>query len=335
MRVTHYKLTVVNIYMSSHSIILPSKPRIVKEDAVFGVYEIDGLYPGYGHTLGNSLRRIILSSIPGAAITALSIDGVKHEFSTIDGIKEDVIALILNLKKTRFKLHGDDAQKATLHIKGAKTVTSKDISTPSQLEIMNKDQYICESTAKDVDIAIEITVEKGLGYVPREVLQKEKADIGTIFLDASFTPIRRASYEVENMRVGDRTDHNRLRVTIETDGTISPHEALESSIHTMITQLQSVVGFRETVIDYPKETLEVAPVVVEEDLDVTDSSKVKVEDLGLSTRTENALIAASVRTAGGLARKSESDLLSVDGLGEKGITEIKKALSDLGLELKA
>jgi DNA-directed RNA polymerase subunit alpha len=321
--------------MSSHSIILPSKPRIVKEDAVFGVYEIDGLYPGYGHTLGNSLRRIILSSIPGAAITALSIDGVKHEFSTIDGIKEDVIALILNLKKTRFKLHGDDAQKATLHIKGAKTVTSKDISTPSQLEIMNKDQYICESTAKDVDIAIEITVEKGLGYVPREVLQKEKADIGTIFLDASFTPIRRASYEVENMRVGDRTDHNRLRVTIETDGTISPHEALESSIHTMITQLQSVVGFREAVIDYPKETLEVAPVVVEEDLDVTDSSKVKVEDLGLSTRTENALIAASVRTAGGLARKSESDLLSVDGLGEKGITEIKKALSDLGLELKA
>ncbi len=321
--------------MSSHSIILPSKPRIVKEDAVFGVYEIDGLYPGYGHTLGNSLRRIILSSIPGAAITALSIDGVKHEFSTIDGIKEDVIALILNLKKTRFKLHGDDAQKATLHIKGAKTITSKDISTPSQLEIMNKDQYICESTAKDVDIAIEITVEKGLGYVPREVLQKEKADIGTIFLDASFTPIRRASYEVENMRVGDRTDHNRLRVTIETDGTISPHEALESSIHTMITQLQSVVGFREAVIDYPKETPEVAPVVVEEDLDVTDSSKVKVEDLGLSTRTENALIAASVRTAGGLARKSESDLLSVDGLGEKGITEIKKALSDLGLELKA
>jgi DNA-directed RNA polymerase subunit alpha len=323
--------------MSSHSIILPSKPRIVKEDTVFGVYEIDGLYPGYGHTLGNSLRRIILSSIPGAAITALSIDGVKHEFSTIDGIKEDVIALILNLKKTRFKLHGDDPQKATLHIKGAKTITASDIALPSQLEVMNKDQYICESTAKDVDIAIEITIEKGLGYVPREVLQKEKADIGTIFLDASFTPIRRASYEVENMRVGDRTDHNRLRVTIETDGTISPHEALESSIHTMITQLQSIVGFRETVIDYPKESLSVEPVSVhsEEDLDVSDVSKVKVEDLGLSTRTENALIAASIRTAGGLTRKTESDLLSVDGLGEKGITEIKKALTDLGLELKA
>ncbi len=321
--------------MSSHSIILPSKPRIVKEDAVSGVYEIDGLYPGYGHTLGNSLRRIILSSIPGASITSLSIDGVKHEFSTIDGIKEDVIAIILNLKKTRFKLHGDDAQKATLHIKGAKTISASDISLPTQLEVMNKDQYICESTAKDVDLAIEITVEKGLGYVPREVLLKDKADIGTIVLDASFTPIRRASYEVENMRVGDRTDHNRLRLAIETDGTVTPHEVLESSIHTMITQLQSIVGFRAEVVDLPKEVKQ-APVADSSDsLDLTDASKVKIEDLGLSTRTENALVAASIRTAGGLTRKSEEDLLATDGLGEKGITEIKKALSDLGLALKA
>ncbi len=319
--------------MSSHSIILPSKPRIVKEDATSGVYEIDGLFPGYGHTLGNSLRRIILSSIPGASITSLSIDGVKHEFSAIDGIKEDVIAIILNLKKTRFKLHGDDAQKATLHIKGAKQITAKDITLPSQLEIMNKDQYICESTAKDVDIAIEITVEKGLGYVPREVLQKEKADIGTIALDASFTPIRRASYEVENMRVGDRTDHNRLRVSIETDGTITPHEALEGAIHTMITQLQAVVGFRAEVVE---SAVAPTPIALSEDsLDTTDATKIKIEDLNLSTRTENALISASIRTAGGLARKSEEDLLSTDGLGEKGITEIKKALGDLGLTLKA
>ena len=319
--------------MSSHSIILPSKPRIVKEDATSGVYEIDGLYPGYGHTLGNSLRRIILSSIPGASITSLSIDGVKHEFSAIDGIKEDVISIILNLKKTRFKLHGDEAQKATLHIKGAKHITAKDIDVPSQLEVMNSDQYICESTAKNVDVAIEITVEKGLGYIPREVLQKEKADIGTIFLDASFTPIRRASYEVENMRVGDRTDHNRLRVSIETDGTITPHEALESAIHTMIMQLQAIVGFRSEVIETPDVPNVVAePVEME---DVTDIAKIKIEDMGLSTRTENALISASIRTAGGLARKTEEDLLSTDGLGEKGITEIKKALNDIGLSLKA
>lgn len=321
--------------MSSHSIILPSKPRIIKEDATSGVYEIDGLYPGYGHTLGNSLRRIILSSIPGASITSLSIDGVKHEFSTIDGIKEDVIAIILNLKKTRFKLHGDDAQKATLHIKGAKTVLASDISLPTQLEIMNTDQYICESTAKDVDLAIELTVEKGLGYVPREVLLKEKADIGTIVLDASFTPIRRASYEVENMRVGDRTDHNRLRVAIETDGTVTPHEVLESSIYTMISQLQSIVGFRAEVVDTPMDVQPIPIVESDESLDLTDATKVKIEDLGLSTRTENALVAAGIRTAGGLARKTEEDLLATDGLGEKGITEIKKALFDLSLILKA
>lgn len=322
--------------MSSHSIILPSKPRIVKEDTSAGIYEIDGLYPGYGHTLGNSLRRIILSSIPGAAITSVSIDGVKHEFSAIDGVKEDVIAIILNLKKTRFKLHGDEPQKATLHIKGAKIVTAKDITLPTQLEIMNSDQYICESTIKDVDTAIEITVEKGLGYVPREVLQKEKADIGTIALDASFTPIRRASYEVENMRVGDRTDHNRLRISIETDGTITPHQVLEDSIHTMITQLQSVVGFRAEVIESAHVTESHAKEVdAEVSLDTTDATKVKIEDLALSTRTENALVSASIRTAGGLARKTEEELLSVDGLGEKGINEIKKALSDLGLTLKA
>jgi DNA-directed RNA polymerase subunit alpha len=313
--------------MSSHSIILPSKPRIVKEDAVFGVYEIDGLYPGYGHTLGNSLRRIILSSIPGAAITALSIDGVKHEFSTIDGIKEDVIALILNLKKTRFKLHGDDAQKATLHIKGAKTVTSKDISTPSQLEIMNKDQYICESTAKDVDIAIEITVEKGLGYVSKENLRKEKTPIGTIALDAAFTPIRRVSYEVENMRVGDRTDHNRLRLIIETDGTISPRKALESSIEAMIVQLQAIVGFRDTLTTSSGSN-------AEEVIEEVDLTKVKIEDLDISKRSQNALVEAGIKSVAGLVRKNKQDLLEIDGIAEKGVEEIKLALAKFSVSLK-
>jgi DNA-directed RNA polymerase subunit alpha len=322
--------------MSSHNIILPSKPKIVKEEGFHGVYEIDGLYPGYGHTLGNSLRRIILSSIPGAAITSIRIDGVKHEFSAIDGVKEDVIAIILNLKKVRFMLHGDEKQTATLRVKGSKTVTAKDITVPTQLEIMNKDQHICEVTSKDVDLAIELTVEKGLGYVPREVLQKEKADIGAIVLDASFTPIRRASYEVENMRVGDRTDHNRLRLSIETDGTISPREALEHSIHTMTTQLQAVVGFREQHEEIvASKVIESSAVQTEEVLDDNDPTKTKVEDMGLSTRTENALVSASIKTVAGLIRKSEEDLLALDGLGEKGITEIKKALEGMGLSLKA
>ena len=234
-------------------------------------------------------------------------------------------------------LHGDEKQTATLRVKGVKSVSAKDITIPSQLEIMNKDQHICEVTSKDVDLAIELTIEKGLGYVPREVLQKEKADIGAIVLDASFTPIRRASYEVENMRVGDRTDHNRLRVSIETDGTITPREALEHSIHTMITQLQAVVGFREqhdeTVASKVIEVPSVAS--TEESMDDNDPTKTKIEDLGLSTRTENALVSGSIKSLGGLVRKSEDDLLALDGLGEKGINEIKKILADRGLSLKA
>lgn len=322
--------------MSTHNIILPSKPRIVKEDSLHGVYEIDGLYPGYGHTLGNSLRRIILSSIPGAAITSLSIDGVKHEFSTITGVKEDVISIILNLKKVRFTLHGDEEQVATLRIKGSKTVTAKDIETPSQLEVVNLDQYICEVTDKSVDLAIELRVEKGLGYVAREILQKEKADIGSIALDASFTPVRRASYEVENMRVGDRTDHNRLRVSIETDGSITPREALEYSIATMITQLQSIIGFRELSVEKEETSLSTEQAAAASDVaEAEDPTKMKIEELNLSTRTENALVVASIRTVGGLVRKSEEDLLSLDGLGEKAVTEIKKALQNLGLSLKA
>ncbi len=324
--------------MSTHNIILPSKPRIVKEDTLHGVYEIDGLYPGYGHTLGNSLRRIILSSIPGAAITSLSIDGVKHEFSTITGVKEDVIAIILNLKKVRFTLHGDGEQIATLRIKGSKMVTAKDIETPSQLEVINKDQYICEITDKNVDLAIELRVEKGLGYVPRELLQKGKSDIGSIALDASFTPVRRASYEVENMRVGDRTDHNRLRISIETDGSISPREALEYSIQAMVTQLQSIIGFRELSVEKEETSATSSQSslgATEESSSEADTTKMKIEDLNLSTRTENALIVASIRSVGGIIRKSEEDLLSLDGLGEKAVTEIKKALQNIGLSLKS
>ena len=233
------------------------------------------------------------------------------------------------------KLHSDEAQTITLHVKGDGKFTAGDIKLPTQVSVMNPELHILTATEKGADFTIEMRVEKGLGYVPKENLHKDRIDVGTIALDGVFTPIRRVNYETENMRVGDRTDFNRLRISIETDGTVTPHEVLESSIHTMITQLQSIVGFRAEVVDLPKEAKQ-APIVDSSDsLDLTDASKVKIEDLGLSTRTENALVAASIRTAGGLTRKSEEDLLATDGLGEKGITEIKKALSDLGLTLKA
>src|SRR3972149_4585528 len=230
--------------MSDLNVILPSKPRIVLEEETKGVYEIDGLYPGYGHTLGNSLRRIILSSLPGAAVTAIKIVGVDHEFSVIDGVKEDVVTILLHLKKVRFKMLTDEPQKVTLSVKGPKAVTAGMIKAPGQVEILNPDLHIADITGKGVNLEIELTIERGLGFVPKEVLQKGKVESGTIALDAIFTPIRRVSYEVENMRVGDKTNHNRLRIAIETDGTITPRESLERSIAIMIDQLNAILDIK-------------------------------------------------------------------------------------------
>ena len=321
--------------MSNHAIVVPSKPKIIREEGFSGVYEIDGLYPGYGHTLGNSLRRIILSSLEGAAVTKVKIKGVEHEFSSIEGVKEDVIAILLALKKLRIKLLTDEAQTITLKLKGVKTATAKDIEVPGQVEILNPELHIATLTDKSSDLDMEITVEKGLGYVSKEIIHKDRVDIGTISLDATFTPIKKANYEVENMRVGDRTDFNRLRLSIETDGTITPHEALEQSITLMIMQLKAIVGFKE---EEPAEAVsseasEDASGEAKPELDV-EFLKTRIDTLGLSPRTTKALASANIRTVGGLARKKEVDILDVEGLGSKGIQEIKKMLSQYGITLK-
>ncbi len=330
--------------MSQQTIILPSKPKAVLEEGFKGVYEIDGLVPGYGYTLGNSLRRIILSSLRGSAATAVKINGVSHEFSTIEGVKEDVITMLLNIKNIRFNLSGDEAQKVTLSVKGPKVITAKDLSSNGSVEVINSDQYICEITGK-ATLDIEITIEKGLGFVPREQHHKQKAEIGTIFLDAIFSPIRRVSYDVEEMRVGDKTNFNRLRMTIETDGSITPREALEQSVHTMIEQLAAIISVDSQKIVEEIQMSISTPASSEkasmtekgeddEDVDVTDVLKNRIDTIGLSTRTLNALSAANIRTVGGIARKKVEDLLEIDGIGDKGITEIKEALSAFNLSLK-
>lgn len=316
-----------------YQITLPSKPRIVSEEGVQGIYEIDALYPGYGHTLGNSLRRIILSSLPGAAITQVKIDGVPHEFATIEGSRETVMEILLNLKRIHFVLHGDEPQTISLTAKGSGEVTAKDFKLPSQVEIKNPEQHIADLSGKAV-LEIEATIERGLGYVPREVLTKEKVDIGTIALDATFTPIRRANYEVDNMRVGDRTDFNRLRVLIETNGTITPREALERSIEIMIHQLKAIIGFQEntsSAADVMAASADAAAAAGESDI---DAAKVKIADLELSTRIASALEDAGIKSAAGLARKSASALLELDGIGEKAVDEISVALARFGLTLK-
>ena len=323
--------------MSDYNIILPSKPRVVSENEFKGVYEIDGLYPGYGHTLGNSLRRIVLSSLPGAAVTSVKIDGVPHEFSTMDGVKEDVVLILLHLKKVRFKMITDEPQTATIAVKGAKIVTAADIKTSGQLEVLNPELYIAETTAKDSEFSVEVRVERGLGFMPRDMHNKDKVEIGTIAVDAIFTPIRRVSYEVENMRVGDKTNHNRLRMSIETDGTVSPREALERSIRIMIDQLAAIVGFTQEVVEEsaPKAVAsESAPEVSADSEDMSEVLKTRIDTLDLPSRIVNALTDAGIRTLGGLARKKKDDLLEIEGMGEKGIMEIKKILSGHGITLK-
>jgi DNA-directed RNA polymerase subunit alpha len=227
----------------------------------------------------------------------------------------------------------------TLSVKGPKEVTAADIKTGGQVEILNPELYIAEVTGK-INLNIEMKIEKGLGFIPKEVMQKDKVDIGTIAVDAILTPIRRVSYEVENMRVGDKTNHNRLRMAIETDGTLTPREALAQSIEIMIHQLKAIVDFKEVEEEEVKP--EKKPTKKEEKEsdedkkgdDFTDVLKTRTDSLDLSTRTLNALTGANIRTLGGLARKKREDLLEVEGIGEKGITEIKKVLGKFGLNLK-
>lgn len=334
--------------MTEQHIILPSKPKATFEEGNKGVFEIDGLVPGYGYTLGNSLRRIVLSSLKGTAITTVKIDGVSHEFATIEGVKEDVITILLNLKNVRFAVTTDEPQKITLNVKGPKVITAADINAKGSISVANPDQYICEITGK-ASLNIELTVEKGLGFVPRDAHHKQKADIGSIFLDAIFSPIRRVSYDVEEMRVGDKTNFNRLRMTIETDGTISPRVALEQSVNIMIEQLAAIVSVSAAgAIEEVQSRMTIkAPVAAQsstdeqpaaaegdDNVDVSDVLKNRIDSIGLSTRTLNALTAANIRTVGGIARKHVADLLEIDGIGDKGITEIKEALAVLDLSLK-
>jgi len=303
---------------------LPKKPTIIEKKGNKAVFEIEALYPGYGVTLGNSLRRVLLSSLSGAAITQVKIKGVQHEFSTIPGVLEDVITIMLNLKQLRFKLFSEEPQKSTLKVKGEKTVKGSDFKLPSQVEMINKTAPIATLTSKSAELEMEIRIEKGIGYSPRELRKKEKLEIGEIPLDAIFTPVRRVSYRIENMRVGERTDFDRLFLEVETDGTISPEEAFSQASEILLKHF-SLMAESFKKIEQPK----IEPTAVKEDL-----LKTNVEDLKFSTRTLNALIKNKIKTVGGILRKSEESLLDLEGMGEKGVKEIKKKLKKLDLELK-
>src|SRR3989344_1411166 len=300
-----------------HNIVLPARTRIVSEEENKGTYEIDGLYPGYGHTLGNSLRRILLSSLSGAAVTKVKIEGASHEFATLPGVLEDVVTILLNIKQLRFKIHTDGPETAAVEVRGVKEIKGKDIKCPTQLEVMNKDLHLATLTDKNAGFNAEFTVEKGIGFVPSEELVKDKVSVGTIVLDAIFTPIRRATYEVENMRVGDRTDYNRLRLFIETDGTISSRAALKEALRIMRQHIEHIENFEGDA--EPGAAL---------------GEEAGFAEMKLSQRTKNALVSAGFSVPEELSQKSESEIRDLDGAGEKAVAEIKKALAKLKLSLK-
>ncbi|MFH1392903.1 MAG: DNA-directed RNA polymerase subunit alpha [Patescibacteria group bacterium] len=316
---------------------LPKAPKLVEQISSHrAILEIEELYPGYGLTIGNALRRVMLSSLAGAAVTSVKIKDVNHEFSTIPGIIEDVVEIVLNLKQVRFKLYGDEQQTATLKVKGEKEVTAKDIKTSSQVEVMSPDAHIATLTAKSASLEMELKIEKGVGYSTIESRKREKQEIGAIAVDAIFTPVKTINFEIEDMRVGDKTNYNRLKFDIETDGTITPAEALKNATDLLIEHLEIVAApikaGKADKKEIEKSEKPLKSETVKEDTDIV--VKTKIEDLKLSNRTQNILLSNHIKTVAGLLRLSQKELLDLEEFGEKALKEIKKSLGKLGLTLR-
>ncbi len=302
---------------------LPSSLKIIKNSATSGRFEIESLYPGYGITIGNALRRVLLSSIEGAAVTSFRIKGVSHEFSTIPYIQENVLNIMLNLKQLRVKLYTSEPQILKLSVKGKKEIRARDFQPNSNVEIMNPDLLIATITDKKGSLDMEVTIEKGLGYVRVEDRKTEKLPIGTIAVDAIFTPVEKVNFEVEDVRVGNRTDFNRLIITIETDGSVSPKEALAQAAtilgeHFHFIQKEAVPPLEE------KKTIKKGK----------EPRDILIDDLDLGKRTKNALKANNIKTLAGLLRYRKESLAKIDGLGEKSLNEIKEVLKGLKYTLE-
>lgn len=320
---------------------LPFRTKIETREGSRAVFVIEGLYPGYGQTVGNSMRRVLLSSLEGAAITSVKIERAGHEFSALDGIREDIVEITLNVKRMRFRMHDEGPFVLALSVKGEREVTGKDFHAPSQVEVITPDVRIATLTSKKSSLVMEAVVERGRGYVSVEARGKEKVEVGTIALDAAFSPVRHVHYAVENMRVEDRTDYNRLRLDITTDGSLAPEEAFEQAAQILVGQFSAIrerlVRFDESRSFEDKQNGVAARETgesEEESARAVDVFKVKLEDTKLSSRTLNALREGGIKTVGGLARKKEESLRELDGIGDKGIQEIKKVLGGFGVILK-
>ncbi|MFH2105519.1 MAG: DNA-directed RNA polymerase subunit alpha [Parcubacteria group bacterium] len=313
-------------------ITLPSKIKLEEKGDNEAAVVVEPCYPGYGTTLGNAMRRVLLSSLPGAAVSAVKIKGVDHEFSTIENIKEDVVEIIMNLKSLRLALFAEEPIKLKLVGKGAKEMKAGDIETSADVKITNPDLVIATGTHKDVELEMEITVEKGRGYVPTEQKSAKDLDVGTILVDSIFTPVLKVGYEVENIRLGKRTDYDQLVIDIKTDGTVAPLDAFNEAAKVLVDQFTFLASPEDAIKkgeEAEKQELEEKQAKEKED----EGIGTPIQELNFSTRTFNALSKAKIRTIDDLAQKTEKDLLSLDGLGQTALDEIKRALKKIDLTL--
>ncbi len=309
---------------------LPSQPKIKEQDkeGKSAVFEIEALYPGYGTTIGNSLRRVLLSSMVGAAVTQVKIEDVQHEFSTIDGVMEDVINIILNLKQLNFEVFSDEPQKATLSVKGEKEVKASDFKFPTQVEIVNPDQKVATLTKKGAKLEMEITIEKGVGFVSAEEMKEGKEEVGQITVDAAFTPVRKVNFNVENMRVGERTDFDRLTIEVETDGSITPEKALVESCKTLVDHFNLIKDPFQVEEEKPKKEKKEKKEKKDEKKKDEKPKKKKgadLADLDLSSRVLNILEDQGL-TVKELSEMEKEDLMDIEGIGKKSAEDILKVI---------
>ena len=310
------------------------KPKIeiaeISEDNRYGKFICEPLERGYGTTFGNSLRRMLLSSLEGAAITSIRIDGVLHEFSTIPGVRDDVTNIVLNLKELCLKMTGNEPRIIRIDVEGEKEVTAADIICDADIEILNPDLHIA-TVNEDGKLKIEMTVERGRGYVPADKNKKPDDTIGVIPIDSIFSPVKRVNYTVQDTRVGNVTDYDRLILEVWTDGSLRPEEAVSKAAGILVMHLKLF----QNMDGLPEEEEEEEATFPEEEED--DSSKVldmTIEDLDLSVRSFNCLKRAKIHTVADLAEKTEDDMMKVRNLGRKSLEEVKKKLEELGLTLK-
>ncbi|MFC4404984.1 DNA-directed RNA polymerase subunit alpha [Gracilibacillus xinjiangensis] len=306
------------------------KPRIetveISDDATYGKFVVEPLERGYGTTLGNSLRRILLSSLPGAAVTSVQIDGALHEFSTVDGVVEDVTTIILNLKKLALKIYSDEEKTLEVDVQGEGKVTAADIIFDSDVEILNPDLHIA-TLGENGHLKMRISAKGGRGYRPADSNNHEDRPIGVIPVDSIFTPVQKVTYQVENTRVGQDSNFDKLTFDVTTDGSIRPEEAVSLGAKIFMEHINIFVGLTDEAKN--------AEIMIEKEEDQKEKVlEMTIEELDLSVRSYNCLKRAGINTVQELAHKSEEDMMKVRNLGRKSLEEVKHKLEDLGLGLR-